>query len=146
MGKKAGYRLFETTADVGVKAYGRTLLELFTSAARGLFDVICGGRPVHSTGDNHPLKFSVELRAEDLGGLLVGWLNELIYLQSVKGFFLKKVDFERLEDGELRATLWGEQYNPRIHGAGIEVKAATYHRLEVTPEGEGWRCCVILDI
>ncbi|MFQ6110897.1 MAG: archease [Nitrospinota bacterium] len=146
MGKKAGYRLFETTADVGVEAWGKTLQELFANAARGLFDVICSGGPRHGAGDDRPLKFSVELRAEDLGGLLVGWLNELIYLQTVKGFLLRKVDFERLEQGELRATLWGESYDPRIHGAGVEVKAATYHRLEVAPEDQGWRCRVILDI
>ncbi len=76
----------------------------------------------------------------------MGWLNELIYLQTARGFFLKKVDFERLEGGELRANLWGEEYDPQVHGAGIEVKAATYHGLEVSSQDEGWRCRVILDI
>ncbi|MDE2321969.1 MAG: archease, partial [candidate division NC10 bacterium] len=33
----SGFELFETTADVGILAWGKTLEELFANAARGMF-------------------------------------------------------------------------------------------------------------
>ncbi|MEE8360453.1 MAG: archease, partial [Candidatus Omnitrophota bacterium] len=65
------YEIVEHTADIGVKAYGKTLQELFANAARGLFDIIA---------DLEGLKIStsikIKLEAPNIEELLIAWLDE----------------------------------------------------------------------
>jgi SHS2 domain-containing protein len=44
------------------------------------------------------------------------------------------------------AQLAGEPYDEQRHAFESEVKAVTYHQLEVRHDGEGWRGRVILDL
>jgi SHS2 domain-containing protein len=136
------FELIEHTADVGIKAYGESLKEMFESAASGLFSVIADPEGVKSVGE-----FKVVLQAEDKEQLLVDWLNELLYIHEVYEALLGEftVDIERSEQGfELRGTVKGEQIDTRRHDLRNMVKAVTYHMLEVN-EDKGY-LVVILDI
>ena len=121
------YELIEHTADVGVKAYGKTLSEAFENAAKGMFDIITDSSEVESTG-----QYDIELNASDLEQLLVDFLSELLYLHSanslVFGFF--KLDVDELKKS-LKGTFYGEKFNLSKHRVGAEIKAVTYHMLEV---------------
>ena len=74
-----GFELLEHTADVGVRARGATLEEAFEQATLGLAEVLGGRRP--GPGDAVP----VEVAAGDPGGLLVDWLNEVLWLHETRG-------------------------------------------------------------
>jgi SHS2 domain-containing protein len=52
---------------------------------------------------------------------------------------------EMSEDG-MKARAWGERLDPKRHEVKIGVKAATYHKLIVAKEGEGYKVQVILDV
>jgi len=121
------YDLIDHTADIGVKAYGKNLSEAFEHAAKAMFDIITDNSTIESTG-----QYDIKLEAQDLEQLLVDWLSELLYLNSAKnlvfGFF--KVNLDE-KNKRLSATVFGEKYDISKHKVGTEIKAITYHMLEV---------------
>lgn len=121
------YELIDHTADVAIKAYGKTLSEAFENAAKGMFDIITDSSEIENIG-----QYDIELEADNLEELLVDWLSELLFLNSannlVFGFF--KVDLDEKKN-KLSAKVFGEKFNISKHKAGAEIKAVTYHMLEV---------------
>ena len=121
------YELIDHTADVGLKAYGKTLSEAFENAAKGMFDIITDNSEIESIG-----QYDIELEAPNLEQLLVDWLSELLYLNTsrnqVFGFF--KVDLDE-KNNKLTAKIFGEKFSLSKHKIGAEIKAVTYHILEV---------------
>ena len=121
------YELIDHTADVGLKAYGKTLSEAFENAAKGMFDIITDNSEIESIG-----QYDIELEAPNLEQLLIDWLSELLYLNSsrnqVFGFF--KVDLDE-KNNKLTAKIFGEKFSLSKHKIGAEIKAVTYHILEV---------------
>jgi len=121
------YEIIEHTADIGIKAYGKTLSEAFENAAKGMFDIITDKSEVESIG-----QYEIKLDAPDLEQLLVDWLSELLFLNAsqnlVFGFFKVEIDEKK---NTLIAQVFGEKYNISKHKVGTEIKAVTYHMLEV---------------
>ncbi|MDH7517713.1 MAG: archease [Candidatus Thermoplasmatota archaeon] len=121
------YEIIEHTADIGIRAYGKTLSEAFENAAKGMFDIITDKSEVESVG-----QYEIRLDAPDLEQLLVDWLSELLFLNTsqnlVFGFFKVEIDEKKKT---LRAQVFGEKYNISKHKVGTEIKAVTYHMLEV---------------
>jgi len=123
------FQLIEHTADTGLVAYGSSLAEAFANAAYGLFSIIAELNKVREV-KSHPVAVS----AEDAEGLLFNWLNHLIYIFDVEYLLFKRFDITEFTEHNLRATCWGETYNPTRHQLKIGVKSATYHMLKVDRE------------
>ena len=68
------YTLIDHTADIGIKAYGKSLSEAFENAAKGMFDIITDNSDIDSVG-----QYDIELSADDLEQLLVDFLSDLLY-------------------------------------------------------------------
>jgi len=121
------YELIDHTADVGVKAYGANLSEAFEHAAKAMFDIITDNSEIENTG-----QYEIILEAPDLEQLLVDWLSELLFLNSannlVFGFF--KVEIDK-KNNSLKGRVFGEKFTLSKHKIGTEIKAVTYHMLEV---------------
>ena len=86
------YELIDHTADVGVKAYGKSLPEAFENAAKGMFDIITDSSEIESIG-----QFDINLEAPNIEQLLVDWLSELLYLHSAQNLvfgFFKIMEFD----------------------------------------------------
>jgi SHS2 domain-containing protein len=73
----------------------------------------------------------IEVSAEDAESLLFEWLNNLIYLFDVEYFLCKRFEISEFTEYNLKATCWGEKYDPSRHQLKREVKSATYHMLKV---------------
>ena len=121
------YELIEHTADVGIKAYGKNISEAFENAAKGMFDIITDKSEIEAVGE-----YKIHLEAQDLEQLLVDWLSELLFLNSAKNliFSFFKVELDE-KNNSLSADVFGEKYNIPKHKIGMEIKAVTYHILEV---------------
>jgi len=121
------YELIEHTADVAIKAYGKNLSEAFENAAKGMFDIITDNSEIESVG-----QYSIKLEAPDLEQLLVDWLSELLFLNTSQNlvFSFFKVELDE-KNKKLSANVFGEKYNISKHKMGVEIKAVTYHMLEV---------------
>ena len=124
------YELIEHTADVGIKAYGKELSECFEHAAKGMFDLITDCSIIDEKG-----VYQIEMNADDCEQLLVDFLGELLFLQGsrnlVFGYFDVTLDIEKCV---LSAVIKGEEFDLSKHKYGMEIKAVTYHMLEVHSE------------
>ena len=135
----------EHPSDIGFRANGETLAEAFGNAGLALFEVMV------DTGKVRPSEeVGVELEAEDEKALLYDWLAHLLYLHGSRDLVLSEFEVGELSEGEggfkLRATVRGEPFASERHETRTEVKAVTYHLMEIGRE-EG-RCSVqvIVDI
>jgi SHS2 domain-containing protein len=139
------FRLIEHTADMGIAVEGDDLADFFRQAACGLMAVIAGdadGPGVASGAEER----TVEVTGEDCGELLVNWLNEIIYQFETKGFYPTGFRIDAAQPDRLRACLFGGTFDPRAHPVEREVKAVTYHRLQVAQENGRWRAQVFVDL
>jgi SHS2 domain-containing protein len=142
-----GFELLEHTADVGVRARGATLEEAFEQAALGLAEVLGARRPGPSPpgGARGREAVAVEVTAGDTGGLLVDWLNEVLWLHETRGHAaIAEVRVERVGDGRASGSVTFSSTDPPADGTF--VKAVTYHRLRVDRDAGGWLAEVYLDV
>lgn len=135
------YEYFDHTADMGVRAYGRDLAELFRNSALGMFSLI-------TSLDQFKPSDAVDvlLEAENVEELLWKWLRELHYLFSTQKFVFKEFEFKELNEKMVWATCWGECFDPEKHESEREVKAVTHHNFSVKKESDAWKAEVIFDI
>lgn len=121
------YEVIEHTADIGIKAYGNDLSDCFTNAAHGMFDLITNNSSIDEKGE-----YQIELSANDFEQLLVDFLSELLFLHSSRnlifGFFNVTLNLKKCS---LSAIVKGEKFNLSKHRYGMEIKAITYHLIEV---------------
>jgi SHS2 domain-containing protein len=136
-----GFELVEHTADIGVRAWGRTRAEVFEEAARGMFSLVCDPREI---ADEVTVEVQVEAAAPDL--LLVGWLNELLYQFEARQLLFANFEILELGDRHLDARLTGERLDLRRQVVCGGVIAATLHHLSLLPREGGWEGFVILDV
>ncbi len=116
------------TADVGIRAYGKTASEIFESAAAGMFSLIANPEKVKPVGEEE-----IQLFADDLPGLMVAWLSELLYLHETQRLLFCTFDVE-VRGTRLHALARGEAIDKKRHELKLAIKAVTYHRLTVDLE------------
>ncbi len=135
------YEFLEHTADAGIVAHGSTLAALLASAAAGMYALM-----VDPAGVAEREERTVAVTAASLEGLLEAWLLDLLFLTETAGLVFRR--FAVAVEGEwaLRASAWGERYDPARHAAGVVVKAVTHHDLRVTQDAAGWHARVLFDI
>ncbi len=117
-------------SDVGFRAYGKNLAEAFENAALALFEVMVDTKTVEPKEE-----IRIEIEAEDEKALLYDWLEHFLYLHDSRRLVLSKFKINNLsrEKGNLKilARAWGERFDPDRHNARTEVKAMTYHLMEI---------------
>ena len=122
------FEIIDHTADVGIKAFGKSINELFENAAKGMFHLIQGGSRVESIETHY-----IQLENRELDELLVDWLSELNFLHQTEMVLFSDFKVQVGEDG-LQAEVRGERLDNDIHKVQMEIKAVTYHMLEVNLE------------
>jgi SHS2 domain-containing protein len=120
------YDLIDHTADIGLKAYGNTFSEAFKNAAKGMFDIITDNSIIENIG-----QYTIDLKAQDLEQLLVDWLSELLFLHGAKNLVFGNFDVT-VKNNSLSGNVFGEEFDSNKHKKGVEIKAVTYHMLEVS--------------
>jgi SHS2 domain-containing protein len=143
------FETIDVSGDAGVRAFGTDLKELFVNAAMGMYELITD---VAGIGETKAVDINVT--GATVEGLLVSWLNELIFTFDTYGFLGKKIIFEEMVATEtegggpfrLRASVVGEDFDPERHERRLLVKAATYHRLRIERIGDLFQVEVIFDI
>ena len=131
----------EHTADIGLRAFGKSLREAFENAARGMF-----GLMVDTSKIEKRKKFSVSAEADDAEGLLVAWLNELLYHSDTNDMLFKDFEIWKWDEkSKLDAFAYGEPVDLARHQFEMDIKACTYHQLKIT-KNNLFVCQVIFDV
>lgn len=134
------WEAIDHTGDLAIVVRAKTPERLFEESARAMFELIA------DLGDARPaFEDAIELEGEGLESLLRDWLAELLYKFSAEGRIYAEFAVA-LEPGRLRARARGESYDAARHPLKTELKAVTYHQLEVVQENDGWKAQVIFDV
>ena len=138
------FNYFETTADLGVEAKGKSLEEAFKEGAKGLYNIMVD---IDKVDKKEKIEFEIE--GEDLEELLYNFLNELLFYTDVENLVFSDFDIKIEKDNNgyrLKCIAYGEKINKEKHNIKEEVKAVTYHMMEVKQEEDGWKIRYIVDL
>jgi SHS2 domain-containing protein len=139
--RHGSYEYFDHAADMGVRAEADSLENLFLTCAEALLNWI--GEP---PDDPTEVCLNVTVESQDLEGLLVSWLHELLFLFQHRQLYTSRFLEMNLTDTKLNGSVMARVWNQSSHEKFREVKAVTYHQLRVTREGELWHAEIILDL
>lgn len=129
------------TADFEFEAVAESLESLFAECGKAIFMAISDIELIES---NIPVEFDIS--AESLEDLLVGFLSELIYLKDTKKMLFSRFLVEISDNYSLYCKAIGEPFDRQKHQPKIDVKAATYHKLNIVKTDSGYKTRVILDL
>jgi len=120
---------FETTADVGLRVYGKNPVELFENASKGMFSLIFEPFQLQ----NFVIK-NIEIEGDNPEDIIVSLLSELIYLLETQNFVLSNLKGREINPKKYTFTLEGESYNKEKHSFLMQIKAVTFHNLKIKKE------------
>ena len=137
------FETIEHTADIGLRSFGRTIEEAFENAAYGMFSLITDLESVNQTNE-----FNIVVTADDEAEetLLVEWLNELLYLYDGGSLLLSRFRIDKIGEGRLEGSAFGEPLDLDRHSMRADIKAVTYHMLRLEKTEAGWTAEVIFDV
>lgn len=135
------FTILDHTADMGIRVWGANLSELFENAACALMQIMLA-----PTGFERTSRRKLSLRGEDSADLLVRWLGEILYLLEGEGKITVEITMDSITESQLEATLHVAPFDPDHHEILTEIKAVTYHQVEVVPTNGGWQASVIFDL
>ena len=135
------FTLLDHTADLGITVTGLDLRDLFERAAHSMMQIMIEERP---TGKTSSLQLSVS--GEDYGDLMVRWLGEILYLFQGEGKVVTCTEISSITQSHINSTLQTVPFNPKQHEVLAEIKAVTYHRIEVVCENGRWKATIIFDL
>jgi len=137
------FEILEHPADIGFRAWGRTLDELFENAALALFSLGC---ELAAVEEREPRVIQVTGTGTDLETLLYAWLAELLAISEGERIVFRRAVVTFADADCVRGTAYGEPFDHRRHHSGTHIKAVTFHQLQVKESGSGWCAQVFLDL
>jgi SHS2 domain-containing protein len=141
----ASYEFLPHTTDAYIEARGATLERAFESAGLALFDTMCDVKKV-----SHEVTDQLEFSGTDEIRLLYDWLESLLLRFDLDGKVYSEFHVAPITKSEATirasANLSGEKYDRSRHGAKVEVKAVTYHKMEIQKANSSTVLRFILDL
>jgi len=139
------YSHFNHQADIGIVSRGKSLEDVFEKGAKALFDIM-----VQLTSVEEKEKISLMCSSNDIEGLFVEWLNELIFQKDITGLVFSKFSIEKIKNDDkgycLQGEAWGEKIDPQKHQIKVEAKGATFSQLSVKKKHGVWQAKCIIDV
>jgi len=136
------FTIIDHTADLGLRIRGETLERLFENAAQAMLNVMVKAPALQPTET-----VSVGLDGRDLEDRLVRWLGEVLYWFQGGKKLMVHAHVLSLSPGHLEAKLDTIPYDPDKHEILCEIKAVTYHQIEIIQKNNKlWEASVIFDV
>lgn len=137
------------TADLKIRVYGQTIKELFRNALIGMFQSIgpkssdCTYQDDRIVCPKLPISHTVELISIDYDILLVDFLSEVLYLSDVNDEAYLDTTIEHLDETSIKAVLHGIKIDTF---EVVEIKAVTFHELNIHQKDGIWQTDIVFDI
>ena len=133
------YEILEHKADLKIRVFGKDKLGLFSNALLGMSESM----KAEVKKPEEKIKRRIKVRSGDLATLLVDFLSEALYLSQVQKEVFSDIIFKKLTNKELEGELIGQ----KVARLGEDIKAVTYHELEVKQNKDGsWQATILFDI
>lgn len=137
----AGHREIDHTADLAFELWAGELASLYGEAVRALAE-LCYDRDAVDARERRSLRVEGSNNEERM----VRWLQE-VYLQLESDLWLAADAVGVVcDDGSVSGTLLGESFDAERHTLHTEIKAVTYHGMEIVERDGVWQTLVIVDV
>ena len=134
------YKLIDHIADFGIHVFGNDEKQLFEHAALAMFELL-----VEAGSPGECRQHQVSIEGNDWPDLMVNWLRELLYLWTGQQTILRSTIVEDLTEQRISACVSLEPFQKEQHNILSEIKAVTYHQIQVGPVGNHWEAKIIFD-
>ncbi|MGA9530415.1 MAG: archease [Candidatus Babeliales bacterium] len=149
MQNKPDFIMLPHTADIKIRAYGDSRVELFHNALIGMFQSIQPYGPTCTLIKERVVCTSlsqvrpIHITAPTIDSLLVDFLSEALFLSDIHDEAYFSTSLNIVTDTECKGQLLGTP----IDGFSVaEIKAVTYHHLTITHHNNSWEADIIFDI
>ena len=137
MAQRRGFQEFEHTADWGIHVWAEDFPSLLCTAAEGMFILL---EVEIEVTEQFPTTISLQVTGSK-ESLLVDFLNELLYLSERDKLSFVDCDL-LLSENTLTGTLIGK----KVIAQGKEIKAVTFHNLEIISTSDGYETRIVFDV
>lgn len=145
------FEILEHRADLKIRVFGKTKEELFLSALLGMES---GLRPDFRNPPNlegFRKSRHIKVSSPDLNALLVDFLSEALYLIQTNKEIYDSVKFNKFTDthsaGSGQAEIEAELFGQKVERFGEDIKAVTYHGLDIQQKNNKlWEAVILFDI
>ena len=135
------YTLLDHTADLGIRVSGTDISHLFENACSTLIELLLDIKYSSST-----TLTQVVINGDDLEDLMVRWLGEILYLFEGENTIVISCKITNISKKHLEAELETISFDPLIHEVVREIKAVTYHDIQVDRKNDSWEASIIFDL
>lgn len=134
------YEILDHTADLCIRVSGRGFADFLRNAALAMMEMITDRNSVEPT-----IKESIEVTGKTSEEILVRLLSEILYLHETSKLVFKDIEVE-VFNNKVVAELDCQSYDPGIHELNYDIKAVTYHGLNVEIVNNQFTADIIFDI
>jgi SHS2 domain-containing protein len=127
------YRFLEHATDAFIEVTAPNMTDAFLVSAISVVDLTIE----RSYVEEKEVKV-ISVRGKDLKYLLFNWLEAITYQLITEGFAIKRfeVDLQKKDQYQINAKTFGEPIDLKKHHFKVEVKAPTFHLMEILEEKE----------
>jgi SHS2 domain-containing protein len=139
------YKFIDHTADIAFDVEADNLNELFIASAYAWRESISDDRSLTENNEK-----SIKLEEDSLEILLVAFLSELNYLFQSESWLMNSIHsvqiIKEINNWHLRAKILGSNFNRNQMKLKAEIKAITYHQMEIKEEHGKFSTRIVFDI
>lgn len=139
-----GFRYLDHVTDAYVEAYGDSMEEAFSYAAKGTINIMFELKDILGKS-----KFEFNVVGHDYSELLFNWIDEIILLIAVENKVASNFELKisKLDSKyQLTGHTMTEPVDISKHGYKTEIKGVTYHEMEILQESGINKVRFILDL
>jgi len=135
--KNKRFEFLEHTADIKIRAQGKTVNEVFENCALAISNFLSRGKPIKAK-----IKKKIKIEGTDDESLLYSFLDELVFLLDAENFVVAKASV-KIKGSKLEATLSGD----KAKNYDLDhIKAATYAEMYVKKTKSGFEAQFVMDV
>ena len=136
------YKLLDHATDAIIEITASNLKEAFVVAGQSVVDITLDSEKVEEKEQR-----MLKVIGKDLRYLLFNWLEEVNYQLITEGFAIRRfaLDISKNSEYKLNATAYGEPLDLQKHHFRVEIKAPTFHEMEIN-EGKQVVMRFLLDL
>lgn len=137
------YKLLEHATDAFIEVTGYDLEDAFMQAGNAVIETTLDRKTVK---ENEEREISVSGR--ELKHLLFNWLEEVNFQLITEGFAIHRFELkiEKNSEYKLEATAFGEPIDLLKHNFKVEIKAPTFHLMEISEKAQEVKMRFLLDL
>ena len=136
------YKLLDHATDAFIEVTATTLEEAFVKAGESVVETT-----IDSSCVEEKEKRILKVKGKELRHILFNWLEEINFQLITEGFAIRRfeISLQKKEEYEITANVFGEPINLEKHHFKVEIKAPTFHLMEIT-EGKEVVMRFLLDL